>query len=56
MKIEKINDNQIRCTLTPEDLKARDIRISELTYPVPRHDEGSLESLRLPPGQCTADD
>ena len=32
MKIEKINDNQIRCTLTPEDLKARDIRISELTY------------------------
>ena len=32
MKIEKINDNQIRCTLTPEDLKARDTRISELTY------------------------
>ncbi len=32
MKIEKINDNQIRCTLTPEDLKSRDIRISELTY------------------------
>lgn len=32
MKIEKINDNQIRCTLTPDDLKARDIRISELTY------------------------
>ena len=32
MKIEKINDNQIRCTLTPDDLKSRDIRISELTY------------------------
>jgi len=32
MKIEKINDNQIRCTLTQEDLKSRDIRISELTY------------------------
>ena len=32
MKIEKINDNQIRCTLTPQDLKTRDIRISELTY------------------------
>ena len=32
MKIEKINDNQIRCTLTMDDLRSRDIRISELTY------------------------
>lgn len=32
MKIEKISDNQIRCILTPDDLKSRDIRISELTY------------------------
>lgn len=32
MKIEKINDNQIRCTLTSEDLASRQIRISELAY------------------------
>ncbi len=30
MKIEKINDNQIRCTLTKEDLDSHQIRISEL--------------------------
>ena len=32
MKIEKINDNQIRCTLTKEDLATREIKISELAY------------------------
>lgn len=32
MKIEKINDNQIRCTLTKEDLDTHQIRISELAY------------------------
>ena len=32
MKIEKINDNQIRCTLTREDLESHQIRISELAY------------------------
>ena len=32
MKIEKINDNQIRCTLTKEDLANRQIKISELAY------------------------
>ena len=31
MKIEKINDNQIRCTLTREDLESHQIRISELS-------------------------
>lgn len=30
MKIEKINDNQIRCTLNKEDLEDRDINLSEL--------------------------
>ena len=30
MKIEKLNDNQIRCTLTPADLADRQIKISEL--------------------------
>ncbi len=32
MKIEKINENQIRCTLTREDLLAHEIRLGELTY------------------------
>lgn len=32
MKIEKINDNQIRCTLTSEDLAQRQLRLSELAY------------------------
>ena len=32
MKIEKVNENQIRCTLTKEDLAARHIKISELAY------------------------
>lgn len=32
MKIEKINDNQIRCTLTHSDLADRQLKISELAY------------------------
>ncbi len=32
MKIEKINENQIRCTLTREDLVSRHIKLSELAY------------------------
>lgn len=32
MKIEKINENQIRCTLTREDLENHHIRLSELAY------------------------
>ena len=30
MKIEKINDNQIRCTLTRADLASRELKLSEL--------------------------
>lgn len=32
MKIEKVNDNQIRCTLTKADLADREIKLSELAY------------------------
>lgn len=32
MKIERINENQIKCTLTRSDLASRQIRLSELTY------------------------
>lgn len=32
MKIEKINENQIRCTLSKQELEERQIKISELAY------------------------
>lgn len=32
MKIEKVNEHQIRCTLTREDLADRELKISELAY------------------------
>lgn len=32
MKIEKVNENQIRCTLTREDLDSRHLKLSELAY------------------------
>ena len=32
MKIERVNDRQIRCTLTGKDLSSRQLKISELAY------------------------
>lgn len=32
MKIEKVSENQIRCTLTREDLASRELKLSELAY------------------------
>ena len=32
MKIEKVNEHQIRCTLTQEDLASRRLKLSELAY------------------------
>ncbi|MFI3176470.1 MAG: adaptor protein MecA [Eubacteriales bacterium] len=32
MKIEKVNDHQIRCTLTKTDLADRELKLSELAY------------------------
>lgn len=32
MKIEKLSDNKIRCTLTAEDLEQRGLKLSELAY------------------------
>lgn len=40
MKIEKVNDHQIRCTLTGADLANRQLKISELAY-------GSEKAKRL---------
>ena len=32
MKIERINENQIRCTLTSFDLSMRNLNLGELAY------------------------
>ena len=32
MKLEKVNENQIRCTLTKADLADRQLKLSELAY------------------------
>ena len=32
MKIEKVNDNQIRCTLSSFDLSVRNLNLGELAY------------------------
>ena len=32
MKIERINENQIRCTLSSFDLSVRDLNLGELAY------------------------
>lgn len=32
MKLEKVNDHQIRCTLTKADLQDRELKLSELAY------------------------
>ena len=32
MKIERVNENQIRCTLNQADLASRQLKISELAY------------------------
>ena len=52
MKIEKVNDHQIRCTLTKADLADRELKISELAYgtekskkPFPRHDAAGIPEI-----------
>ena len=32
MKIERVNENQIRCTLTSFDLSVRNLNLRELAY------------------------
>ena len=32
MKIERLNENQIRCTLNKSDLASRQLKINELAY------------------------
>ncbi|MCR5477611.1 MAG: adaptor protein MecA [Lachnospiraceae bacterium] len=46
MKIEKLNENQIRCTLTPEDLADRQLRLGELAYGTEKTQNLFREMLR----------
>ena len=32
MKIERVNDHQIRCTLTKKELEKRDLKLSDMSY------------------------
>ena len=63
MKIEKVNDYQIRCTLTREDLASRKLKISELAYGTKkgqrsfqRHDGDGSFRIRIRSGQHPAHD
>ena len=47
-KIEKLNDNQIRCTLTPADLADRQIKISELVCGSEKARKRNISALILP--------
>ena len=50
MKIERVNENQIRCTLTSFDLSVRNLNLRELAYgteksqePVPGDDSEGVK-------------
>ena len=52
MKIEKINENQIRCTLTREDLESHQVNLKELAYgsekgkeTFPRYDAAGTDTV-----------
>lgn len=54
LKIERINENQIRCTLTSFDLSVRNLNLVELAYgtekapeAVPGDDPESLQRSRI---------
>ena len=52
MKIEKINENQIRCTLSREDLISRHIKLSELAYGSAKARELFRELMEQASYQC----
>ena len=52
MKIEKINENQIRCTLSREDLISRHIKLSELAYGSAKARELFRELMEQAAFQC----
>ncbi len=52
MKIERINENQIRCTLSREDLISRHIKLSELAYGSAKARELFRELMEQASYQC----
>ena len=52
MKIEKVNDNQIRCILTREDLEKRHIKLSELAYGTEKAKNLFREMMRAASYEC----
>ena len=52
MKIEKLNENQIRCTLTAEDLASMKLKLSELAYGSKRAQELFRRMMQEARAQC----
>ena len=52
MKIEKVNENQICCTLTKEDLLSRQMRLSELAYGTEKAKRLFYEMIRQASCEC----
>ena len=49
MKIERINENQIRCTLTSADLSVRNLNLGELAYGSEKARSLFREMIQRPP-------
>ena len=52
MKIEKLNENQIRCTLTHADLAARHLKLSELAYGTEKAKSLFRDMMQQAPRYC----
>jgi adapter protein MecA 1/2 len=52
MKVEKVNEQQIRCTLTREDLSTRNIKVSELAYGSEKTQDLFRDMMHLASYEC----
>ncbi len=52
MKIEKINDNQIRCVLNGQDLRERNLKLSEFVYGSDKARELFSDMMRKASREC----
>jgi adapter protein MecA 1/2 len=52
MKVEKVNEQQIRCTLTREDLSKRNIKVSELAYGSEKTQDLFRDMMHLASYEC----
>ncbi len=55
MKIERLSDNQIKCTLTRQDLEERKMRLSELVYGSEKAQELFKDMLHMAAIECGFD-